>query len=114
MIKKTEEVFEPQNGIIQTSNFAARYPFLNHFILSYQEDWDESRDGKVKELKSKRDDLEYKMSKIQQQLDLMKFLGEDLYKTLYNYIREDSYQNSNYVSTGLSDGEQINYGKKLD
>ena len=50
MIEKTLEVYEPQNGIIQTTNFAARYPFLNHFILNNQEDWDESRDGRVKEI----------------------------------------------------------------
>ena len=68
---------------------------------------------KVNEIEKKRNSLESAMNDIQAQLNLGNFLGENLYKTLFNYIREDSYQNSNYVSTGLSNGEQINYGKKL-
>lgn len=68
---------------------------------------------KVNEIEKKCNNLESAMNDIQAQLNLGNFLGENLYKTLFNYIREDSYQNSNYVSTGLSNGEQINYGKKL-
>ena len=50
MIRKTEEVCDIENGVIQTSNFAAQYPWLNHFILTHQDNWDESRDGNVKEI----------------------------------------------------------------
>lgn len=50
MIEKNLEVFEPQNGFVQTENFASVYPKINNFILCSQEDWDDSRDGKVKEI----------------------------------------------------------------
>ena len=46
-------------------------------------------------------------------MDLHTFLGDDLYKTLYNYIREDDYNNTNYVSTGLSDGELLSDAQTL-
>lgn len=50
MIEKNEEVFEPQNGFVQTENFAAVYPKINDFILCSQHDWEDSRDGLVKEI----------------------------------------------------------------
>lgn len=50
MIEKKENVFEPQNGLVQTNCFAEVYPKINEFILTAQKDWDESRDGKVKEI----------------------------------------------------------------
>ena len=61
----------------------------------------------------KKKDLEEQMWEIQKPLQLKNYLGDILYATLYNYIREDSYQNSNYISTGLSDGEVINYANEL-
>lgn len=71
------------------------------------------RSEQVAKIEKKKNDLQDQMNDIQAQLNLGNFLGTELYKTLFNYIREDSYQNTNYVSTGLSDGEIINYGKKL-
>ena len=50
MIEKKKEIFMPQAGLVQTSNFAAMYPMINKFILTQQKEWDESRDGKVKEI----------------------------------------------------------------
>lgn len=104
-VKAPDYKFEGFDMKTYYDNYANRLEWVNEEMAL--------RDEQVKGLKAKRDDLEYQMNEIQKQLDLIKFLGEDLYKVLYNYIREDSYQNSNYVSTGLSDGEQINYGKKL-
>jgi len=50
MIEKNLEVFEPENGFVQTENFAKQYPRINNFILNNQDGWDESRDGKVREI----------------------------------------------------------------
>ena len=36
-------------GVAMTDTFSTLYPELNHWILNSQENWDESRDGKVKE-----------------------------------------------------------------
>lgn len=71
------------------------------------------RQATVDEAEKRRNDYREQMLNIQNSLNLEENLGTELYKTLFNYLREDSFQNSNYVSTGLSDGEQINYAKQL-
>ena len=53
------------------------------------------------------------MSDYHKQMDMRTFLGDDLYKTLYNYIREDDYNNTNYISDGLSDGEILQDARTL-
>ena len=40
-------------------------------------------------------------------LDLRTFLGETLWAELCSYRREDTYQNDNFISDGLSDTELI-------
>lgn len=47
------------------------------------------------------------------ELDFVKFLGDKLYKEFCCYRREDVYENSNYISDGLSDKEAISNAKKL-
>lgn len=71
------------------------------------------REVTVKKWENLRDDYRKAMDDIQNQLDLTNFLSDDLLRTFYNYIREDTYTNSNYISTGLSDGEVINNAKEL-
>lgn len=71
------------------------------------------REATVKKWENLRDDYRKAMDDIQNQLDLTNFLSDDLLRTFYNYIREDTYTNSNYISTGLSDGEVINNAKEL-
>lgn len=50
MIRKTLNVCDLQNGFIQNEDFARVYPLINSFILNTQDVWDNSRDGKVKEI----------------------------------------------------------------
>lgn len=50
MIRKTLEICDLQNGFVQTRNFAKMYPEINSFILKKQDAWDNSRDGRVKEI----------------------------------------------------------------
>lgn len=47
------------------------------------------------------------------ELDFVKFLGDKLYKEFCCYRREDVYENSNYISDGLSDKEVIEKAKTL-
>lgn len=54
--------------------------------------------GLQQELIKKRDE-------IQNALNFEKFVGEELWKELLSFRREDTYQNSNYVSDGLSNND---------
>ena len=47
-------------------------------------------------------------SKIQNQLNLENYLGDRLYQIFTTYRREDSYENSNYISAGFSNSQIIN------
>lgn len=46
-------------------------------------------------------------------LDFKAFLGEKLWNAFCSYRREDSYQNSNYISSNLSDSEIIEKAEEL-
>lgn len=41
------------------------------------------------------------------------YLGDDLYKQLYKYIREDTYSNSNYISDNLTDAQAMDKARDL-
>lgn len=51
--------------------------------------------------------IEDERNKIMDALNFEKFLGSDLWKELLCFRREDSYNNSNYISDGLSNSELI-------
>ena len=51
--------------------------------------------------------------KIQSVLNFKNYLGEYLYKVFCAYKREDTYQNSNFISDGLSDAEIIEHAKEF-
>lgn len=51
--------------------------------------------------------LDAHRTSIQKTLDFANFLGADLYKELSSYRREDIYQNSNYISEGLTNSELL-------
>ena len=72
-----------------------------------------NREATVKEWKTKRDNYLSQMQDWQNKFNLEKFIGEDLYTIFYHYIREGDYNNPNYISAGISDGEIINYAKKV-
>ena len=71
------------------------------------------REKTVKALEQTRDNLREQMLSYNKLMNLETYIGEDLLKTFYAYIREDDYNNANYISTGLSDGEIINHAKTL-
>lgn len=50
---------------------------------------------------------------IQSQLNIEKYLGDVLYKELCSFIREDVYENSNYISDGLNNSEIFQKAEEL-
>lgn len=63
------------------------------------------RESTVNTLKTKYEGYREEMNKINEELNLEKYLGKDLINTFWAYTREDTYQNQNYVSTELSERE---------
>lgn len=85
-----------------------------------------SRINIVKELLDKRqkevDDINIDINNItkeqiqfqkENKLNLLDYLGNDLYNILRAYIREDNYKNDNYISDGLNISDCIKEAKKL-
>lgn len=59
------------------------------------------------------DDANEVMTEIQSKLNIKTYLGDKLYSIYCSYLREDSYENSNYISDGLSNVELINKAKEF-
>ncbi|WP_288681675.1 tail fiber domain-containing protein [uncultured Eubacterium sp.] len=58
-------------------------------------------------------EIQSKQAEIQFGLDLETFLGVELYNIMCMYRREDTYENSNYVSDSLSDSECLKKAQEL-
>ena len=63
------------------------------------------REATVNALKAEYEGYRAEMDKINEELNLEKYLGKDLINIFWAYTREDTYQNQNYVSTELSERE---------
>ena len=57
--------------------------------------------------------LEGQCSTIQSGCDMKSFLGTELYTELYKYIREDTYENNNYISDNLTNAQAMDKAKDL-
>lgn len=55
-------------------------------------------------------DVQNNLSKL---LDMYDYIGDELWTELSFYRREDEYQNSNYISDGLTDGEIIEQAQRF-
>lgn len=71
------------------------------------------RESDVAEHQAAADTWDEKRKEIQTALDLETYLGEDLYKIFVLYLREDTYSNSNYISDGLDNAEEIEKAREL-
>ena len=67
----------------------------------------------VSEWAHKKESYEKKQKEINHSLDLQNYLGNELFKIYAAYRRDDIYQNSNYISDGLSDADLIKQAEKL-
>lgn len=63
------------------------------------------READILELEETKATLESRKAEIQKILDFEAYLGEELYTEFCSYRREQEYNNSNYISDGLSNAE---------
>lgn len=71
------------------------------------------RSATIQEFENRQAEITKRQSEIQSELNLQKFLGEDLYKLFCTYRREDTYQNENFISDGLSNTEIFEKAKEF-
>ena len=71
------------------------------------------REAQIKEQEDKEAKYEKQRDNIQSELNFEKYLGKDLYSEYCLYRREDTYQNDNYISYGLSNSEILSKAEEL-
>lgn len=71
------------------------------------------REAQIKEQEDKESEYEKQRDKIQAELNFENYLGKDLYGEYCLYRREDTYQNGNYISDGLSNSEILAKAEEL-
>lgn len=71
------------------------------------------REAQIKEQEDKESEYEKQRDEIQADLNFEKYLGTDLYSEYCLYRREDTYQNDNYISDGLSNSEILAKAEEL-
>lgn len=71
------------------------------------------REAQIKEQENKEAKYEKQRDNIQSELNFEKYLGKDLYSEYCLYRREDTYQNDNYISDGLSNSEILSKAEEL-
>lgn len=71
------------------------------------------REAQIKEQEDKESEYEKQRDKIQAELNFENYLGKDLYGEYCLYRREDTYQNDNYISDGLSNSEILAKAEEL-
>lgn len=71
------------------------------------------RETQIKEQENQESEYEKQRDEIQAELNFEKYLGTDLYGEYCLYRREDTYQNDNYISDGLSNSEILSKAEEL-
>ena len=65
------------------------------------------------QLYSQKETLDNEISVFRADLDMESYFGEKLWKEFRSYVREDEYNNPNYISDGLSNCEILEKAKEL-
>lgn len=68
---------------------------------------------RIENMKSEKDVLYEQIQAFRESLDMETFFGETLWKEFRSYVREDEYNNGNYISDGLSNTEILEKAKEL-
>lgn len=71
------------------------------------------REQEIAELEEDKAAVEAQKRAINEDLDIQAYLGEELWKVLYSYRREQTYSNDNYISDGLSNSEVIEKAREF-
>lgn len=64
------------------------------------------RQSQVDNVNNRIKDLSQQNAEFQQRMNFANYLGKDLFKIFCNYVREDEYQNDNYISDNLETTEE--------
>lgn len=67
----------------------------------------------IAEWTRRKESYETQKKSIQDLLNLQNYLGDNLFKSYCAYRRDDKYQDSNYISDGLSDAELLKQAERL-
>lgn len=86
-------------------------PYYNKLIAIQEEIG--IRSSEIEAVDTRLTGLEKSRSEITTQLNLQNYLGDELWKELCSFRREDSYENSNYISDGLDNAEIIAKAQEL-
>lgn len=96
-----------EEGISSNENstkYANLYlPYYNKFKAISNEI--KTRESEIETIEEMQSLIRDERNKIQSNLNFETFLGEDLWLEFCSYRREDTYQNSNYISDGLDNTE---------
>ena len=71
------------------------------------------REAKIAELEATQKEFEEIRNSINKQLDFEAYLGEKLFKEFFHYRRDDEYNNSNYISDGLTEADALRKAEEL-
>lgn len=122
-LKRLESFMNAYDGCLQVLNESncgmSSSPFYQDLYLPYYnrrnyiEDEYNERAKQIEAVETNISNLEWEKQSIQRALNLVTFLGQDDYLLYLTYLREDKYENSNYVSDGLSNEEIIEQAKQL-
>ena len=72
----------------------------------------EYRENQIKTIEAIKDDISKTLDEVHRELDMVDYMG-DLYPILCSYIREDEYENPNFISDGLTNAEIIEKTKEF-
>ena len=73
----------------------------------------DKRQKEIDAVQDRLDKANESMTSIQNELNFRTYLGEELYNIYCAYRREDTYENANYISDGLSNVELIERAKEF-
>lgn len=105
-------LIEENQGQSESTYYSQMYTPYYDKLQACQEEMNVRFDT-IKELENRQTEINKRQSAIQSKLNLQKFLGEDLYKLFCAYRREDTYQNENFISDGLSNAEIFEKAKEF-
>ncbi len=71
------------------------------------------REGQIQVVETVFDSIQAILSTVHNTLNFHQYVGDDLWKLLLSYMREDNYINENYISDGLSNAQIIQKCEEL-
>ncbi|MDY5576419.1 MAG: hypothetical protein SPF70_02915, partial [Lachnospiraceae bacterium] len=86
-------------------------PYYNKLIAIQSEI--KVRASEIEIVDARLTELEKSRSEITEHLNIQNYLGDELWKELCSFKREDSYENSNYISDGLDNSEILAKAQEL-